>query len=386
MKALSKVRYINIIIVFLLSCQWIYAEQFRFIHYEVENGLSSNTVRSITQDSQGFMWFGTENGLNRFDGYNFKIFKNIVGDSTSIGNNYIYSLLEDSDKTFWVGTDEGLYIYNPELEQFKYFAVQTDEGVNIKSNITAIAEAPDGDIWFATLGQGVFCYNKQTQQLKQYISVPGDDNTLNSNTIFYLHIDNQGSIWVAPQQNKGAISCYDRDHDRFITYQITKRNGEPCDLRIYAIEDGDENNLWIGTWNHGICWLNKKSLQMQSYLAPGTPNGISHVHYIAEYQPGILLIGSDDGLAYVDTKTGKAEVMTATELKNSSLSNKFIYPIYKDREGGVWVGTYYGGVNYAAPIKGMINGYTHSDYSNSVGGNIISCFCEISGSVRMTAA
>ena len=113
MKALSKVRYINIIIVFLLSCQWIYAEQFRFIHYEVENGLSSNTVRSITQDSQGFMWFGTENGLNRFDGYNFKIFKNIVGDSTSIGNNYIYSLLEDSDKTFWVGTDEGLYIYNP---------------------------------------------------------------------------------------------------------------------------------------------------------------------------------------------------------------------------------------------------------------------------------
>lgn len=376
MKALSKVRYINIIIVFLLSCQWIYAEQFRFIHYEVENGLSSNTVRSITQDSQGFMWFGTENGLNRFDGYNFKIFKNIVGDSTSIGNNYIYSLLEDSDKTFWVGTDEGLYIYNPELEQFKYFAVQTDEGVNIKSNITAIAEASDGDIWFATLGQGVFCYNKQTQQLKQYISVPGDGNTLSSNTIFYLHIDNQGSIWVAPQQNKGAISCYDRDHDRFITYQITKRNGEPCDLRIYAIEDGDENNLWIGTWNHGICRLDKKSLQMQSYLAPGTPNGISHVHYIAEYQPGILLIGSDDGLAYFDTKTGKAEVMTATELKNSSLSNKFIYPIYKDREGGVWVGTYYGGVNYAAPIKGMINGYTHSDYSNSVGGNIISCFCE----------
>ena len=143
MKALSKVRYINIIIVFLLSCQWIYAEQFRFIHYEVENGLSSNTVRSITQDSQGFMWFGTENGLNRFDGYNFKIFKNIVGDSTSIGNNYIYSLLEDSDKTFWVGTDEGLYIYNPELEQFKYFAVQTDEGVNITRHITAIAESSD---------------------------------------------------------------------------------------------------------------------------------------------------------------------------------------------------------------------------------------------------
>lgn len=98
MKALSIVRHIKVFIFLLLSCQWIYAEQFRFIHYEVENGLSSNTVRSITQDSRGFMWFGTENGLNRFDGYHVKVFKNIVGDSNSIGNNYIYSLLEDSGK------------------------------------------------------------------------------------------------------------------------------------------------------------------------------------------------------------------------------------------------------------------------------------------------
>lgn len=376
MKALSIVRHIKIFIFLLLSCQWIYAEQFRFIHYEVENGLSSNTVRSITQDSRGFMWFGTENGLNRFDGYHVKVFKNIVGDSTSIGNNYIYSLLEDSDKTFWIGTDEGLYIYNPELEQFRYFAAGTDKGTKIKSNITAIAEAPDGNIWFATLGQGVFCFNKQTQRLKQYVSIPDNSNSLVANTIFYLYIDNQGGIWVAPQQNKGTINRYDPENDQFITYQITKMNGEPCDLRIYAIEDGDEDNLWIGTWSHGICRLNKKTMKIQSFLAPGTPNGISHVHYITEYRPGVLLIGSDDGLAYFDTKTGKAEVMTATELKDSSLSNKFIYPIYKDREGGVWVGTYYGGVNYAAPIKGMINGYTHSDYSNSVGGNIISCFCE----------
>lgn len=376
MRALSIVRYIKIIIVFLLSCQWIYAEQFRFIHYEVENGLSSNTVRSIIQDSRGFMWFGTENGLNRFDGYHVKVFKNIIGDSTSIGNNYIYSLLEDSEKIFWVGTDEGVYIYNPELEQFRYFAAQTDNGKKIKSNITAIAEAPNGNIWFATLSQGVFCFNKQAQQLKHYESISDNSNSLISNTIFYLHIDNQGSIWVASQQNKGTINRYDPENDQFITYQITKMNGEPCNLRIYAIEDGDEDNLWIGTWNHGICQLNKKTLKIESFLVPGTQNGISHVHYITEYQPGILLIGSDDGLAYFDTKTKKAEVMTATELKNSSLSNKFIYPIYKDREGGVWVGTYYGGVNYAAPMKGMINGYTHSDYSNSVGGNIISCFCE----------
>lgn len=376
MRTQSIARYIKIITVLLFTCQWIYAEQFRFIHYEVENGLSSNTVRSITQDSRGFMWFGTENGLNRFDGYNFKIFKNIVGDSTSIGNNYIYSLLEDSGQTLWIGTDEGVYIYNPKLEQFSYFAAETDKGVRIKSNITTIAEAADGNIWFSSQAQGVFCFNKQTQQLKQYVSDPDSDKTVNSDIIFYLHIDKQGSIWAAPQQNKGLINRYDPATDRFVTHQITKPNGEPCSLRIYAIEDGDDDNLWIGTWSHGICQLNKKTMKAQSYLEPGTPNGISHVHYIAEYKPGILLVGSDDGLAYFNTRTKKVEIMTATELKNSSLSNKFIYPIYKDREGGIWVGTYYGGVNYTGPIKGMINGYTHSDYSNSVGGNIISCFCE----------
>lgn len=378
MRTLLIGRYIKIITVFLLFHQWIQAEQFRFIHYEVENGLSSNTVRSITQDSRGFMWFGTENGLNRFDGYTFKVFKNIVGDSTSIGNNYVYSLFEDSDRTLWIGTDEGLYIYNPELEQFRYFATRTAEGVNIKSNITSITEDKNGDIWFTTLAQGIFRLNKQTQEIKQYVSVAGNNQSLVSNTIFQLHIDKQGTIWVAPQQNKGVINRYDPDKDQFTTCQITKTNGDTCDLRIYAIEDGDgdDDNLWIGTWSHGICQLNKRTLTIQSYLAPGTSNGISHVHYMTEYQPDILLVGSDDGLAYFDTRTKKAEVMTATELKNSSLSNKFIYPIYKDREGGIWVGTYYGGVNYAPPIKGIINGYTHSDYSNSVGGNIISCFCE----------
>lgn len=376
MRALSIVRYIKIFIVFLLSCQWIYAEQFRFIHYEVENGLSSNTVRSITQDSQGFMWFGTENGLNRFDGYNFKTFKNIIGDSTSIGNNYIYSLFEDSEKTFWVGTDEGIYIYNPEMEQFRYFAAQTNDGTKIRSNITAIDEDGKGNIWFATLAQGVFRLDKKTQQLQQYVSVPNDNKSLLSNIIFYLYIDQQGTIWVAPQQSKGSINRYDPETDQFVTLQIQTPNNLPKDLKIYAINDDDDNNLWIGTWNHGVCRLNKQTLKAESYLSPGTPNGISHIHYIAEYQPDILLIGSDDGLAYFNTKTKKAEVMTATELKNSSLSSKFIYPIYKDREGGVWVGTYYGGVNYAAPVKGLINGYTHSKYSNSVGGNIISCFCE----------
>lgn len=285
-------------------------------------------------------------------------------------------MLEDSDKIFWVGTDEGIYIYNPELEQFRYFDVRTDKGEKIKSNITTIAEDANQNIWFATLEQGVFCFNKQTLVLKQYASNTNNDNSLISNVIFNLLIDKQGTIWAAPQQNLGFINRYDPENDRFITCQITETNGKPSNLRIYAIEDGDDDNLWIGTWSHGLCQLNKQTLQVQYYLIPGTPNGISHVHHMTEYRPGILLVGSDDGLAYFDARTKKAEAMTATELKNSSLSNKFIYPIYKDREGGIWVGTYYGGVNYAPPIKDIINGYTHSDYSNSVGGNIISCFCE----------
>ncbi len=361
----------------LLFCHiYAYAEYFNFRHYEVEDGLPSNTVRSLTQDSRGFMWFGTENGLSRFDGYSFKNYTSIPGDTTSLGNNYIYALHEDPQKRLWVGTDEGVYIYNPELEQFSFFSKTTDKGVFINSHVTCILEDKERNLWFSTFLQGVFFYHREKDILYNYTHDANDPNSLDSDMILALYMDNRNVVWAAPQRKNGVLNRYDPASDKFVPLQLVLDNGKLNDFGVYAMVEDADNNFWIGTWSHGLCKLDRKTGKIESYLVPGTVNGISHIHEITEYHPDILLVGSDDGLVIFNTRTHESELMTASEYKSSTLSDKFIYPIFKDREGGLWVGTYYGGVNYASPLKGDIAGYSHSNYRNSIGGNIVSCFAE----------
>ncbi|MDH6304196.1 ligand-binding sensor domain-containing protein/signal transduction histidine kinase/DNA-binding response OmpR family regulator [Parabacteroides sp. PF5-5] len=353
-----------------------YAERFRFRHYEVENGLPSNTVRSLTQDKCGFLWFGTENGLSRFDGYTFRNFRHIPNDSSSLGSNYIYSLYEDHDKKLWIGTDDGIYIYLPEMEKFQAFDEKTADGIRIRSHVAAIRQDADGNIWFATLTQGMFRYNQPSGKLFQYLSSDPSGKTDNMEMMLEMYIDPGNVVWASPQRNNKVLFRYDAATDRFVSLSIKINEAQSNNFGIYAMLEDLKGDFWIGTWNQGVCRLDRESGTIESYLAPGMPNGISHIHSLTEYQPGILLIGSDDGLSIFNTETYESELMTSSELKNSSLSDKFVYPVFKDKEGGLWVGTYYGGINYAPPKKGNIEGYAHSKYGNSIGGNIISCFCE----------
>lgn len=355
----------------MLSSQRIYAEQFRFINFEIEDGLSSNTVRSILQDSHGFMWFGTENGLNRFDGYTFKTYFNNPNDSTSLGNNYVYALFEDKKGILWIGTDDGVYLYNPMKEEFSFFAVQTEMGITIQSHIYTIKEDKNGNLWFATHGQGIFIYNPNNGQLTQYVS-EGKENTLDSNRVTTLLIDGKGNIWASTSLKSDHIYLFDAQKNEFTRFTLQT----DTQFSVHIIKEDHYGNLWLGTWENGIYKVDKRSGKVETYLHPTSSHGVRHIHEVTEYEPGILLIGSDDGLTYFNTHTNEIIQMTATEFNDGSLSNKFIYPVFKDKEGGLWVGTYYGGVNYCAPHKDNIEGYAHSKYKNSVNGNIISKFCE----------
>lgn len=376
MRTQSDIKKVAFAILFYFLLPFISKEvqalPFRFIQYEVEDGLPSNTVRCITQDSRGFMWFGTENGLSRFDGYTFKVFQTNPGDSTSLGNNYIYALLEDSRNSFWVGSDEGAYLYDPEMETFSFFDRQTSEGEMIRSQISCIQEDGEGNIWFATLGQGIFVFNHRTNELVQHTA--DQSNTLCSNSISSLYIDKTGTLWAMSPATGGHLNRY--NGQTFEPFPVKGSDKITENLSIYAVTGDDNGSLWLGTWDNGICKIDLQTHELTSYIAPGTHGGILHVHALCFYQPDILIVSSDDGLTAFNTQTQETTLMTATEFNDESLSNKFAYPIYKDREGGLWVGTYYGGINYSSPQKKHVEGYKHSIYSNSVNGNIISRFCE----------
>lgn len=134
----------------------------------IKEGLSQNTVNTVLQDRQGFMWFGTKDGLNRFDGLSLKVFRREFGNPRSIGNNIITTLYEGKDGNLWVGTDAGLYIYRPEKEEFDRFAVSTGEGVQIEETVTMIGNDSVGQIWMAVERQGIFRYDPGKKELRNY--------------------------------------------------------------------------------------------------------------------------------------------------------------------------------------------------------------------------
>lgn len=336
----------------------------RFRCFSVEDGVSSNSVRAIMQDKYGFIWFGTGDGLNRYDGITVKLYKI----NTPSSNEYISSLF-DFDENIWVGTEDGMYILDYETETFTRFNTLTADKVGITATVNNIAEDKDGNLWFSTTGQGIFKYNQTKKFLEQY-EFKGAKGLMAD-----VMVDSENQIWVITNWGSPSVARLNKANNKFepITLQYESPGQNSSSLVI--LEDSS-HTLWLGTWDCGLQKLDRYTGKIITYLHPSLNKGTKHIHSLMEYAPGQLLIGSDDGLLFFNTVTGEHKLYTEDETDPNSLSNRFVYPIVKDREGGVWIGTYYGGVNYIPAYTGQFESYTHSHYSNSVNGTVISGFCE----------
>ena len=159
---------------------------------KVENGLSHNTVHCLMQDQYGFIWAGTSNGLNCYNGNTVKTFRNWNKDSFSTSNNYVTSLLDANDSVIWIGTDQGIYLYKREQGQFEPLTLKTRYGVSISSKITKMIKNKDGKIWIGTLGQGLFCYDgKMLRQFISYTSFVNDFIIDNNNNFYVTTLSNE---------------------------------------------------------------------------------------------------------------------------------------------------------------------------------------------------
>ena len=347
------------------TAQPVMPTEFRFRHYTVEHGLSSNSIRSIIQDRKGFIWLGTEDGLNCYDGIRMKVYRANKEKQHSLGNNVINSLLEDKDGVIWVATDAGIYLYYPDKDAFE----KLHTPIEITSVISSVTQDKDGNIWFSTYGQGVFRYTKQNRELKQF-QLPAY-----SNMSYHVFADSENNIFVAGRHDNPAILKLNRTTNSFDNYPLTFNQKEQQVNSMVLFEDSS-HALWIGTWDNGLQRVNRHTGEATVYLSPKSGNGILHIHSIAEYAHDLLLIGSDDGLSLFNTTTGQHQLLTPNELSPYSLSDKFVYPIVKDKEGGIWIGTFYGGANYISPRNGQFEGFSYSKFKNSLSGNIIGRFCE----------
>lgn len=335
-----------------------------FRHFSVEDRLSSNSVRALMQDKYGFLWIGTDEGLNRYDGTTVKLYR-----LKDRGANEAISSLYSTLNKIWIGTDEGIYIYDYETEDIMPFVLATSKNIHIETNTNHIVEDKDKNLWFTTVGQGIFKYNTITNHLEQY-------EFKNANGLMAsVLVDSENQIWAITNWGNSGLFKLNKAENKFETFPLSYESGKHDSNALVMLEDS-EHTLWLGTWECGLQKIDKYSGKATTYLHPTDGKGATHIHSIMEYAPHQLLIGSDDGLLLFNTITEEYQLFTEDETNPHSLSNRFVYPIIKDHEGGIWIGTYYGGVNYISPNTGQFESFVHSRFSNSVNGTVIGRFCE----------
>lgn len=361
----SMIKYLLSLWLFLLlSISPLFSETFSFRHLSVEDGLSSNMVRTLLHDKYGFIWIGTDMGLNRYDGTTIKLYRY----DTQIPNGFISALFEGED-VIWVGTDQGLFLYSYETDSFSAFQGKTKDNVSITTSVNNITKDKDGNYWIATKDQGAFKYNPSVHLLEQYAF------SVWSGLVSQIFVDSDNRVWAITNQSCHSIYRLNKVKNEFESFELHAGSKEVECKALVMLEDSG-NSLWLGSWDRGIYKIDRYTGQVEHFLRPEDGYKILHIHSMLEYAPHKLLIGTDDGLGLFDMISGDYELFTDEETNPQALSNRFVYPIIKDTEGGIWIGTFYGGLNYISPFAGQFESYSHSNYSNSVSGNVIGRFCE----------
>lgn len=327
-------KYFFPFLLFYMSCI-IPAHGSIFRNYQQENGLSHNSVWTVMQDSEGFLWFGTNDGLNRFDGKEFKIYRKTANDPYAIGHNFIHALKEISKKRMLVGTRNGLYLYDRHFDRFEYIAISGQK--NKEVNVNDILEDRDGNVWIACHGNGLYKLNSELQVKESFVS--GEDNQLPSNYLWTIVTDHYGNLWIGMAGN--GLVHFD-PQNKIFTPITNRENLDIEDQSIYSIFCDKDNTLWIGTSTNGLFKYNHITGKAKHYL-----KNTSSVKAIRPYSENKIIMGTEKGLVLFDKTAENYQLLSDNTPENAT--NSSIFSIARDREGAFWIGTYFGGVNYFAP-------------------------------------
>lgn len=306
-------------------------QPYYFNHYQVENGISNNSVECSIQDDDGFLWFGTINGLNRFDGYTFKTFYHDPGDSTSVGSNFIRCLYSDSHGIIWVGTNKGVYTFNKIPEKFDHVPSLP------KGNATQIISDAKGVFWFI-INSSVYSYHPETGKVKLY---PMDGREPVANSIV---VTPDQVLWVST--SSGCIKKFVPASDSFYTYSIYKGGADPLSSSIEKIYPVNDSSFLIGTKSEGVKVFDTKSMTYRDIITINQEGTGIYVRTFIRRNENEFWIGTETGIYIYNSRNGSVAHLQREYDNPYSISDNVIHAFCQDREGGLWIGTYLGGLNY----------------------------------------
>ena len=357
---------IILILVCIFSCLKIstsYAnirESFNFKNITIEDGLSQSTVETIYQDSKGYIWIGTNDGLDRYNGYEFKHYKHDKYDKNSIANNYIVDIIEDKNGYIWVSTIGGLSRINPDKDEIKNYYSKEDRGNLSNSNLWQLLCTKDNRLIASTI-DGLNVYDKNKDKFTRILYKEGE---LPSQYIYSLEEDLYGHIWVGT--DNGLVEL-DKDLNIVKSYHDTIGDSD-----VYNVYDDSKGNIWVCTLDNGLFKINLDDKSVENYKNNNSKRSIpsNNVRDIISDSEGKLWIATDKGLCTFDYEREEFITYNKKLYQSNSLIDDEIFCLLKDSSGLIWIGTY-SGISRFNPNSNFTHFKLDPYEDNSISGNVI---------------
>ena len=317
--------------------------QIRFKNLTIDDGLSQNTVFCIFQDSRDFIWIGTEDGLNRYDGYEFRTFKNELNNPQSLQNNQVNVIFEDSSHNLLIGTADGFSIFDRRSETFTNLNTSFNQKELLTSDfITSIIKDNQARIWVGTY-DGLKLYNPSSKKFIRYSEI-NENSSINK--VQTLYKDRSNNIWVSIGND---LKYFDPDKKKFIPLpNVLKNNKQLLKSMIRVIREDKQGNIWFGTEQAGLFFYNLEANTCKNYFHNSLTQNSLPVNVVRDIffdNDNKVWVGTRKGLSILDPEKETFTTYNYEKANPESLTHMSVLSMMKDNAGSIWVGTYAGGIN-----------------------------------------
>ncbi|PWK79377.1 signal transduction histidine kinase [Mucilaginibacter oryzae] len=368
--------YLVLLLQAITLCAFPQNRPLHFQHIGSNEGLSELNINAIFQDSRGFIWVGTRDGLNRYDGNKFKVFKNINGDTTSLSNSIVQDIVEDAKGNLWISTSGGgLNMYNRNKDRFYHYRHNTKSTNSISSDmLVKIAFDKTGSLWICNQKEGLDRFDIGKNKFSHYKYNPADSNSLSDNNTRVVYVDRANNLWIGTTY--GGLNLYNRQTNNFTRF--TQVTGDPSSLssnKINAIFEDSRRRLWVGVSDGGINLYNAGTKNFTHFKNdPHNSNSLSYnsVQCLTEDSGGNLWIGTENGgLSIFNYATNNFNNHLQDDVDNSSIANNSVDVILRDRSGNIWIGAFASGLNFYKKTRENFIHYKHNASKTSLSNNFV---------------
>ena len=340
-----------------------------FDHVTLQDGLSQATVTDVLQDSQGFLWIGTESGLNRYDGYRIETYSRERGNPQSLANDFIWEIAEDAAGDIWVTTDGGgVARWHRNSDTFSNYHHDDDDPAKLSSDKTrAIMIDTNGRVWIGTRDAGISVLDPEAGTVERLQHDPARPDSLASNNVMEIIEDRAGAVWIGTD---AGLDRYEPDTGTFVHYRHDALDPDSLsDDTVISIHEDRAGVLWIGTFEGGLNSFSRGTGRFRQYRHdPDDASSLAHdyVRDIVEDEAGHLWVGTEHGLNFLDRTTGRFARYGNEPSDPFSIQSSFVMSLYQDRGGILWVGTRGGGLSKWNPRSWSFGHHRSSEFGDSI--------------------